>query len=190
MSSSASAEMNRMIAAGRGGGLIDRMRGVSLPDDRRDAFQEALVVTNVPSGTVTRSARRWRVRSLIASSTRPGPHARRSPISRNQRRRFEAGSPSARPARSARHDEGRPPGACRTRRHRRQRAPLDPITPAKGATTQPRIPGGTPMLDIAYSPDQAPERQHSLRSIPSADQVDHPEIHAALQSYEQARAAE
>ncbi len=43
MPSSAAAEMNRRIAAGRGGGLIDRLGEVSaLADDHREEFREAM----------------------------------------------------------------------------------------------------------------------------------------------------
>jgi hypothetical protein len=44
--------------------------------------------------------------------------------------------------------------------------------------------------DLAYDPQQTPEAQHQLRQIPPAERVDHPELKAALEHYEQAKADE
>jgi hypothetical protein len=45
-------------------------------------------------------------------------------------------------------------------------------------------------LDVTFEADQRPEKQNQLRRIPPAEQVDHPELKAALTRYEEARAAE
>jgi hypothetical protein len=45
-------------------------------------------------------------------------------------------------------------------------------------------------LNAVYDPEVRPEAQMSLKAIPSAGRVDHPELKAALGAYEKAREAE